>query len=146
MAATRVPAYPAEGWQRSLENELADVRWSTPTLFQSQYARKQCPTRTGRHGVAIDELDPVVPYTWGGAALPWRRARWCCATSRATDEYHSSYKSKLVEAQILLPKNILFAAMSSCAHGALFAKHSLRAGMPEYVGYRRVGSVCAGFE
>jgi hypothetical protein len=54
MAATRGPAHR--------QNELADVRRclrpaAAPTLFQSQNARKQYPTGTGWHGVAIGDLD-----------------------------------------------------------------------------------------
>jgi hypothetical protein len=57
--------------------------------FQPQYARKQYPTRTGGHSVAA-------PLTiCGGSALPWQRVRCCGDTSKATDEHHSNYKSKL---------------------------------------------------
>ena len=60
--------------------------------LQLQYARKQYPTRTGGHSIAIGEHDSGAPHNWGAPALPWRRVRCCCGTSRATDEHHSRSK------------------------------------------------------
>ena len=100
--------------------------------LQLQYARKQYPTRTGGHSIAIGEHDSGAPHNWGGPALPWRRVRYSCGTSRAMDEHHSRYMNKLIayfstEIQILLSKDISFAAISLFARGSLFAKYSLRA-------------------
>jgi hypothetical protein len=98
--------------------------------FQTQYARKQYPTRTGLNSVAIGERD---------SASQLGRTRLALATGprllrhfQATDEHHSNYKSKLIaylarKSKILLSKNILFAAISLFARGSLLAKHSLGA-------------------
>ena len=56
----------------SIEYELADVRRclrpaAAPTYFQPQHARKQYPTTTGGHGVAIAERGSVTTHNWIGA-------------------------------------------------------------------------------
>ena len=93
----------------------APIRWETISDKDTSAQRRDRRTRVGAR------------HNRGGPALPWRRVHCCCGTSRATDEHHSNYNSKLMaylarKSKILLSKNTLFAAVY-CLRAALYSRN-----------------------
>ena len=116
----------------SIEYELADVpRCLRPAAALTLFPSPRSETISNKDRVGGERRDPRTPlgapHNWGGPALPWRRVRCCCGTSKATDVDHSNYKSKLIaylarKSKIPLSKHILFAAFH-CLLAVLYLRN-----------------------